>query len=159
MICDTAEQINIRELRANLGDVPPGTSFEQLFFGYRFRVTTTPCPFGGVRFWFVCPDCGRRCEILYTYSCRICCGGRYWSETLDPSNRRIRRALRIRARLGQIPPDLTRRFPDRPVGMHWSTYLRLRKAARERENAMWAEAEVLLRRLRGAKSISSPQRP
>ena len=38
---------------------------------FRVRLTTTPLPWGGVRWWFVCPltvngrRCGRRCGKLY----------------------------------------------------------------------------------------------
>ena len=51
---------------------------------YRVRLTTTPLPWGGVRWWFVCPlnanglGCGRRCGKLYLppggryFGCRLC---------------------------------------------------------------------------------------
>lgn len=43
-------------------------------FGYRIPLTTTPCHFGGVRYWFTCPlDCGRRVGTLYLTS-----GGQYF---------------------------------------------------------------------------------
>jgi hypothetical protein len=53
-------------------------------FDYRVRLVTTPCHFGGVRWWFICPlsrngvHCGRRAGILYRapradyYGCRHC---------------------------------------------------------------------------------------
>jgi hypothetical protein len=39
--------------------------------------TTEPF-FGGLRFWWLCPECGRRCGILYLppkrtyFKCRLC---------------------------------------------------------------------------------------
>lgn len=49
---------------------------------YRIALTTTPCNFGGERFWFVCPlmrlgqQCGRRVGVLYRvdkyFACRTC---------------------------------------------------------------------------------------
>ena len=39
--------------------------------------------FGGVRHWFSCPSCGRRCRILYggaRFRCRLCRGARYESQ-------------------------------------------------------------------------------
>ena len=36
----------------------------------------TACTFGGFRYWFLCPDCGRRCAFLYRkkhhFTCRVC---------------------------------------------------------------------------------------
>ena len=51
---------------------------------YKVRLVTTPCHFGGVRWWFLCPlitngvSCGRRVGTLYCppgatyYGCRHC---------------------------------------------------------------------------------------
>jgi hypothetical protein len=51
---------------------------------YRVQLVTTPCHFGGVRWWFICPlspngvYCGRRVGVLYRapradyYGCRHC---------------------------------------------------------------------------------------
>jgi hypothetical protein len=47
------------------------------------KITTTPCNFGGQRYWFACPDCQKRCGTLYTnpinnkLSCRECHGLKY----------------------------------------------------------------------------------
>lgn len=53
-------------------------------FDYRIELVTTPCHFGGVRFWFICPlivnesYCGRRVGKLYLpgnatyFGCRHC---------------------------------------------------------------------------------------
>jgi hypothetical protein len=51
---------------------------------FRVRLTTTPLPWGGVRWWFICPltvngrSCWRRCGKLYLppggryFGCRLC---------------------------------------------------------------------------------------
>ncbi len=47
---------------------------------YRIRLTTTPLPWGGVRWAFLCPNlvCGRACRKLYLlpggryFACRLC---------------------------------------------------------------------------------------
>lgn len=51
-------------------------------FGYKVQLATTPCNYGGTRYWFVCPlstngvCCGRRVGILYKngdyFGCRHC---------------------------------------------------------------------------------------
>jgi len=46
-------------------------------------VTATPQPFGGVRYWWRCPACQRRCRVLIaiepttTIACRVCHEARY----------------------------------------------------------------------------------
>jgi hypothetical protein len=47
-------------------------------YDYRIGLVKTPCHLGGVRYWFCCPQCGRRVAKLYRkpmgemYLCRIC---------------------------------------------------------------------------------------
>ena len=57
---------------------------EKTKYDYKVTLTTTPCHFGGVRYWFICPlskngvYCGRRVAKLYRapnadyYGCRHC---------------------------------------------------------------------------------------
>jgi hypothetical protein len=57
---------------------------EKTEYEYTVRLTTTPCKYGGVRYWFICPlskngvYCGRRVAKLYKapgadyYGCRYC---------------------------------------------------------------------------------------
>lgn len=46
--------------------------------GQQFKLTRTPCNYGGWRYWLLCPTCGRRCGKLYKpyygwrYACRGC---------------------------------------------------------------------------------------
>jgi len=52
---------------------------EKTNYDYKISLTTTPCNFGGVRYWFICPlsvngaYCGRRVGTLYLAS-----GGNYF---------------------------------------------------------------------------------
>jgi len=52
---------------------------EKTDYDYKINLTTTPCNFGGVRYWFICPlsrdgaYCGRRTGTLYLAS-----GGNYF---------------------------------------------------------------------------------
>ncbi len=54
-------------------------SGEKTHYDYKISLTTTPCNFGGVRYWFICPlsvngvYCGRRTGMLYLAS-----GGHYF---------------------------------------------------------------------------------
>ncbi len=47
-------------------------------YDYQISLVTTPCNFGGVRYWFACPDCWRRVGVLYLapgdvyFRCRHC---------------------------------------------------------------------------------------
>ena len=55
---------------------------EKKDFDYKIPLTTTPCYFGGKRYWFICPlsvngrYCGRRVGLLYKardyFGCRHC---------------------------------------------------------------------------------------
>jgi len=94
----------------------------------------TPCNFGGERPWFVCPgvvngvECGRRVAILYGpgkyFLCRHCYDLRYESQREDKKDRALRRAQKIRQRLGESA-NMMEPFPDKLKGMHLDTYMRL----------------------------------
>ncbi len=101
----------------------------------------TPCNFGGERPWFVCPGawCGRRVAVLYGGSagryflCRHCYDLVYESQR----DNKMHRAQDIRRRLGGSA-NTTEPFPEKPKGMHWRTYGRLKREHHE------AETEQLL---------------
>lgn len=91
-------------------------------------VVATTQRLGGVRWWFNCPRCERRCAVLYRpresehYTCRICTGAGYESPRVSRRRRAEMRAMKIRARLEVDPTDGT---VAKPAGMHQSTYERL----------------------------------
>ena len=89
-------------------------------------VEWTPCHFGGERVWWLCPQCGRRCLMLYgwggRHACRICQRVGYATQLEKERDRIQTRANRIRKRLGGEPG--VENYPAKPKGMHWRTYQR-----------------------------------
>jgi hypothetical protein len=90
----------------------------------------TACNFGGERPWFICPGagCGRRVALLYGpgryFLCRHCYGLTYQSQRDNKMYRALHRAQDIRRRLGGSA-NMMEPFPEKPKGMHSSTYERL----------------------------------
>jgi hypothetical protein len=64
---------------------------------YKINLTTTECNFGGVRYWFICPDCKKRVCVLYAdimFKCRTCLGIVHRSRNesaLDQATRRLKK--------------------------------------------------------------------
>jgi hypothetical protein len=108
----------------------------------RVAVVATTQRLGGVRWWFSCPGCERRCAVLYRpreserYTCRICTGAGYDSPKVSRRRRAEMQAMKIRARLEVDPADGT---VVKPAGMHQSTYERLVAELRRFE---WAAATL-----------------
>ncbi len=89
----------------------------------------TPMHFGGVQTWWRCPCCHRRVALLYVgrrMACRRCWNLAYRCERESEQDRTIRRAERIRERLGWEPGILNGIGWEKPKGMHWRTFERLR---------------------------------
>ena len=89
----------------------------------------TQTNFGGRRKWFECLSCGRNCRVLYGgtyYRCRTCWSLRYESQYEPAWVRPISKAQKIRERLGGSL-SLDDPFPEKPKGMHWTTYNRLKR--------------------------------
>lgn len=98
---------------------------------YPVRLNWTRCTFGGRRAWFLCPaqGCGRRVARLYIggagiFACRHCYQLAYACQRESADDRAIRRADRIRERLGWEPGIVNGSGP-RPKGMHRCTFERL----------------------------------
>ncbi len=117
---------------------------------YTVPLTWTKCNFGGRRPWFVCPGvvnghyyCGRRVARLYMggryFLCRHCYDLTYRSQQESHPSRALHKAQKIRMRLGGTA-NTSEPFPERPKGMHHSTYRRLRW---EYEEAEWEYARAL----------------
>jgi hypothetical protein len=97
----------------------------------------THCTYGGTRLWWICPSCGRRVAILYgagrLFACRNCYRLAYESQREDGGDRALRRAQRIRMRLGGTA-NMMMPFPWKPKGMRWRIYERLRAVAEAATN-------------------------
>jgi hypothetical protein len=110
-----------------------------------FVLTTTRPHFGGRRWWIVCP-CGRRVAALYgaavagSYRCRTCARLVYTSQRETASQRLLRRADKLRARLGEggLWPVPRARRSRRPRGMWRRTYWRLCEAAERLDDQLGA---------------------
>lgn len=146
MICDNTVQIDIRKLPKYLRPLPSVVIFDDI----RLETTWTDTNFGGQRQWFLCPNCGRRCAIIYCpdydprWGCRPCLKGRYACEPLSTHDRRLHAAFKVRRRLGQTKGGIVAPFPLKPKGMHWRTYQDLKHSAllNELEILFHAQAEL-----------------
>jgi hypothetical protein len=101
-------------------------SGEKTDHDYRVQLTTTPQPFGGRRWWWVCPRRGDLVSKLYKPSAAGIFASRkahrlaYRSQRQSPYDRAINQAFKRRQRLGAegaIGDPI-----DKPYGMRWVTF-------------------------------------
>jgi hypothetical protein len=124
----------------------------------------TPCQLGGSRPYFVCPGvvngvaCGHRVAKLFGagryFLCRHCHGLAYASQGEGALDRTLRRANKVRQRLGG-EPGMAAHFPGRPKGMWQRTYDRLSWTVLEAEMA--AEDQIHARLARVATRLVRPR--
>lgn len=123
---------------------------------YRVNLATTAPPWGGVRFWFLCPATGRRTQKLYlprggaNFLSRQAYKLGYGVQRVGPLDRAHIARRRILAKLGD--PDCPRfQVPEKPKWMRWAAYDRLLGQLIEAEariDATWmASAERILARV------------
>ena len=106
--------------------------------------------FGGLRRWFLCSSCRRRCRILYGgsyFRCRRCHELKYETQYESAYFRGTSRILRIREHLGD-KGGVDDPFPDKPKAMHWKTYGRL-EAETDWLQRRWAAGMIQHLKLRG----------
>ena len=97
---------------------------------YPVFLERTPCNLGGQRAWFLCPGrgCGRRVAILFggsIFACRHCHELVYQCQRETDDDRAMRRAEKIRLRLGW-EPGIANPEGSKPKGMHWRTFRALK---------------------------------
>ena len=128
---------------------------EWRFMEYTVYLEWTDCNLGGRRAWFHCPvqECGQRVAILYSDSilaCRRCHKLVYACQRESDSHGSIRGADGIRSRLGW-KPGIANPEGDKPKGMHWRTFERLKARHDAFADTSWDwmahRLEVLERRL------------
>ena len=124
------------------------------------RIVRVPCRLGGARPYFICPGvvngiaCGRRVAKLHGpgryFLCRHCYRLAHASQSESQWGRTLRRANKIRQRLGGDPGMLAP-FPRKPKGMWRRTYERLRNecfdAEMRADEAFAIQAKRLLARI------------
>ena len=102
----------------------------------------TPCHFGGARPWFLCPRCGRRVGVLFggkRFWCRHCHGIAYAVENEDAMSRLLRRSNKLRERV-KVRAGTAYPVTDKPKGMHWRTFDRIRWQIQGIEAGFWMAA-------------------
>lgn len=123
------------------------------------------CRYGGQRPYFVCPGvlngvvCARYVVKLYCagryYFCQHCYRLTYASRKEDRFDRALRKANKVRRRLGG-EPGMSSIWPTRPRGMWHRTYSRLSKSATEAENAADEHLALLAARFLNFNDKSNP---
>lgn len=108
---------------------------------YPVTLEWTPCHLGGRRAWFHCParGCGLRVAILFggsIFACRHCHRLAYASQRERADDRATRRADRLREKL-KWEPGILNGDGDKPKGMHWRTFERLKSEHDAFANASW----------------------
>jgi hypothetical protein len=131
----------------------------------RVAITWSPCRFGGERPWFVCSVasngvyCGRRATKLYgagrLFACRYCYRLAYVSQQESAHQRGLGKSQKIRMRLGGSP-NMLEAFPEKPKGLHWRTYDRLRRAHNVAEKRSTIGLMRFLNRLRRRSILARP---
>ena len=98
----------------------------------------TPCNYGGKRTWFICPDCGRRCVVVYgvnrTFLCRKCHGLTYSCQSETKYKRTMRRVKKLLKNLGTSIHDYR---IYKPKGMQGKTFKRKVTEYKRYEKLLW----------------------
>lgn len=94
---------------------------------------STPCHFGGERYWFLCPCCKKRIATIYRlrnlYRCRHCHDLSFRSQSESKLDRLIRKSRKLRHRLGGSN-CLADPIRHKQKSMHQKTFERLYKVER-----------------------------
>lgn len=126
-------------------------SGEKRHHDYPLELATTPQPFGGRRWWWVCPRRGDLVSKLYmpagatAFASRKCFHIAYRSQRESPCDRAISQAFKLRRRLGATGGIGD--FIEKPKGMRWATFDRKMDQLKRIEAVVNAHTWLLLQRL------------
>jgi len=102
----------------------------------------TSCHFGGNRTWFLCPDCGKRCLVLYglnrIFLCRKCQDLAYSCQSEDKYNRTFRKIEKLLNSLGITLKNNADYYSlHKPKGMWQVTFDRKVEECKRYEKLLW----------------------
>ncbi len=113
------------------------------------ELVTTPQPFGGRRWWFVCPRTGGHVTKLHRpnggtiFASRQAYRLAYGSQRQSPRDRALAQAFKQRRRLGNH--DGIGGFIEKPKGMRWKTFDRAMERIDAIEDRVTAHTWMLLK--------------
>ena len=108
-----------------------------------------PCRYGGQRPFFLCPECGRRILKLYglaRFLCRPCNNLTYASQRERWSDRAMRKANKMRTKLGGRP-GMANSIAPKPRHMHFKTYEKIKGYILDTETVAGEFTLALFKRL------------
>ncbi|MCK6053181.1 hypothetical protein [Moraxella osloensis] len=123
----------ISQHRKGLRDATPNTTIHFKYkhngkdYNYHVKLDRTPCHYGGYRYWYLCPHCGKRTSVLYRaglYVCRHCIGANYQTQLNQPLDNIRRKMHKVASKLKWVEVGY-KEVPLRPKGMHQKTFDRL----------------------------------
>lgn len=108
---------------------------EKKEFDYEVKLTTTPCNYGGVRYWFICPlvvngqYCGKRVGVLYKsgdyFGCRHCYNLTYASRKLSGKHKAFGKITSI-PEFEEMEKSLRCKYYKGKMTKRYATYLKKR---------------------------------
>lgn len=138
--------VDVERLSARLTYFRTDSRGTQVECDYEVALLTSPCNFGGIRYWFACPTCSERVACLYLapreryFMCRHCADLTYRSRTCCVIESMGRTSRQIEKLRGQIKRWTWRGRPTRKV--------RKLQSLQYRENVLSHQALKQLGRLR-----------
>jgi hypothetical protein len=122
-------------------------------FDQRFRLHANPCPFGGFRWFAICPATGQRAAQLYLLNGEGFHARARYGRVSYRTQRAASAIDRVRMRRDRIllqhlkadDPD----FVPKPKWMRWKTYNTLMARLADAEGQLDAHMRILLRRCDG----------
>ncbi|MDD4519284.1 MAG: hypothetical protein PHI50_00145 [Alphaproteobacteria bacterium] len=114
---------------------------------YKVYLDKTYPNYGGVRYWFICPNCGRRVGVIYggrIFICRKCRDLAYPTQNMQQHDRFLEKKFKIFKKLKVKGNEIF----DKPKNMHWKTYLRLRDKANYYEGRCYLYLDTFITKMK-----------